>query len=206
MGEGTVSASSGGRLNGSSGSKPTGALLVDNDIITSSTIWNYWTRLQSVGPFQAGFYEFQQNSSFDEAVAVLDQGPRPPELERVTIPEGLTVSEILPRLADPETGRRVMVGTLRDATAERARDLVERVVTALQVRTGPLYFQLILTDDGPRIVEIADIMEHLMIRAEKAGEVGGIWRDNLTVAYNGQFFVPDLGNGFGEGGEEQGKP
>ena len=81
-----------------------GALLVDNDIITSSTIWNYWTRLQSVGPFQAGFYEFRQNSSFDEAVAVLDEGPRPPQLERVTIPEGLTVSEILPRLADPETG------------------------------------------------------------------------------------------------------
>ena len=81
-----------------------GALLVDNDIITSATIWNYWTRIESVGPFQAGFYEFQRNSSFDEAVAVLDGGPRPPELERVTIPEGLTVSEILPRLADPETG------------------------------------------------------------------------------------------------------
>ena len=81
-----------------------GALLVDHDIITSSTIWNYWTRLQSVGPFQAGFYEFQENSSFDEAVAVLDEGPRPPQLERVTIPEGLTVSEILPRLADPDTG------------------------------------------------------------------------------------------------------
>jgi len=81
-----------------------GALLVDNDIITSATIWNYWTRIESVGPFQAGFYEFQTNSSFDEAVAVLDGGPRPPQLERVTIPEGLTVSEILPRLADPETG------------------------------------------------------------------------------------------------------
>lgn len=37
----------------------------------------------------------------------------------------------------------------------RARDLVERVVAALGVRTGPLYFQMILTDEGPRIVEIA---------------------------------------------------
>ncbi len=81
-----------------------GAILVDNDVITSATIWNYWTRLESVGPFQAGFYEFQRSSSFDEAVAVLDGGPRPPELERITIPEGLTVAEILPRLADPETG------------------------------------------------------------------------------------------------------
>ena len=81
-----------------------GAILVDNRVITSATVWNYWTRLESVGPFQAGFYEFQRNSSFDEAVAVLDGGPRPPELERITIPEGLTVAEILPRLADPETG------------------------------------------------------------------------------------------------------
>jgi peptidoglycan lytic transglycosylase G len=81
-----------------------GQLLADNDIITSPTIWDYWTRLQSVGPFQAGFYVFQQNSSFDEAVSVLDGGPRPPQLERITIPEGLTVAEILPRLADPETG------------------------------------------------------------------------------------------------------
>lgn len=81
-----------------------GAILVDHDVITSPTIWNYWTRLKSVGPFQAGFYDFQRNSSFDEAVAVLDGGPRPPQLERVTIPEGLTVAQILPRLADPDTG------------------------------------------------------------------------------------------------------
>jgi UPF0755 protein len=81
-----------------------GQLLVDNDVITSAIVWKYWTRVEGVGPFQAGFYEFQQNSSFDEAVTVLDGGPRPPQLERITIPEGLTVSEILPRLADADTG------------------------------------------------------------------------------------------------------
>jgi len=81
-----------------------GAILVDNGVITSSQIWDYWTRLNSVGPFQAGFYEFRSNMSFDQAVDVLDAGPRPPELQRVTIPEGLTVTEILERLADPELG------------------------------------------------------------------------------------------------------
>jgi UPF0755 protein len=81
-----------------------GAQLADNDIITSPTVWNYWARIEGVGPFQAGFYEFQANSSFQEAVAVLEGGPRPPQLERITIPEGLTVAEILPRLADPDTG------------------------------------------------------------------------------------------------------
>lgn len=81
-----------------------GELLADNDVITSSTVWNYWTRLGDKGPFQAGIYVFQVNSSFDEAVAVLDDGPRPPENDRITIPEGLTVAEIVPRLADPELG------------------------------------------------------------------------------------------------------
>lgn len=39
--------------------------------------------------------------------------------------------------------------------AEQARALVDRVVDALGVRNGPLYFQMILTQGGPRIVEIA---------------------------------------------------
>jgi len=81
-----------------------GSLLADEGVISSATVWNYWTRLNDAGPFQAGEYTFQLNSSFDEAVTVLDGGPRPPEVDRVTIPEGLIVTEILARLADPDTG------------------------------------------------------------------------------------------------------
>lgn len=81
-----------------------GQLLEDNDVISSARVWDYWTRFNDKGPFQAGFYVFQENSSFDEAVEVLDAGPRPPRSDTVTIPEGLTVSQIVPRLADPETG------------------------------------------------------------------------------------------------------
>lgn len=81
-----------------------GKLLSDNGVIASSSVWNYWTRLKDEGGFQAGFFVFRENSSFDEAVAVLDAGPKPPELERITIPEGLTITEIVARLADPETG------------------------------------------------------------------------------------------------------
>ena len=81
-----------------------GVLLAENGVISSATVWDYWTRLNDKGPFQAGFFVFREDSSFDEAVAVLDAGPRPPELERLTIPEGLTIPEIVARLADPETG------------------------------------------------------------------------------------------------------
>ena len=49
-----------------------GKLLSDNGVISSSSVWNYWTRLKDEGGFQAGFFVFRENSSFDEAVAVLD--------------------------------------------------------------------------------------------------------------------------------------
>lgn len=81
-----------------------GSQLADEGVITSSLVWNYWTRLRDKGPFQAGIYVFRLDSSFHDAVDVLDAGPRPPENVRLTIPEGLTVAEILPRLADPGTG------------------------------------------------------------------------------------------------------
>lgn len=81
-----------------------GAALADNGVISSAMVWDYWTRLNDEGPFQAGFYVFQENSSFDDAVAVLEAGPRPPETESVTVPEGLTIAETVPRLADPEVG------------------------------------------------------------------------------------------------------
>lgn len=44
---------------------------------------------------------------------------------------------------------------LRGPDARLAEELVDRVVGALGVDDGPLYFQMILTAGGPRIVEIA---------------------------------------------------
>ncbi len=81
-----------------------GSVLADAGVISNATVWNYWTRFNNEGPFQAGEYTFLANSSFDQAVAVLESGPRPPQSDRVTIPEGLTVDEIVARLGDPTTG------------------------------------------------------------------------------------------------------
>lgn len=44
---------------------------------------------------------------------------------------------------------------LTDETAALVRKLVDEFVHCLQIQTGPLYFQLILTSSGPRIVEVA---------------------------------------------------
>ena len=81
-----------------------GRQLADEGIIANASVWNYWVRFNDVGGFDFGEYTFQENSSFDEAVEVLEAGPRPPESERVGIPEGLTVAEIVARLGDPELG------------------------------------------------------------------------------------------------------
>jgi len=64
-------------------------ILADSGVISNSTVAQYWIRANDVGEFQAGDYEFRENSSFDEAVAVLQAGPLPPVFERLTLPEGL---------------------------------------------------------------------------------------------------------------------
>ncbi len=53
------------------------------------------------------------------------------------------------------SGHGVPARLLEPAVRPAVEQLIDAVVEALGVGTGPLYFQMILTDDGPRIVEIA---------------------------------------------------
>jgi len=64
-------------------------ILADAGVVSNSTVAQYWIRANDVGDFQAGDYEFRENSSFDQAVAVLRAGPLPPVFKRLTLPEGL---------------------------------------------------------------------------------------------------------------------
>ena len=77
-------------------------ILADAEVISNSTVAQYWIRANDVGDFQAGDYEFRENSSFDEAVEVLRAGPLPPVFERLTLPEGLWSGDM----------RNVMLDTL----------------------------------------------------------------------------------------------
>lgn len=81
-----------------------GRLLADEGIITSDVVWGWYLRVNGGGPFQAGLYELARNSAMGDVVATLTAGPRPPEERSVTVPEGLTVTETIDRLADPELG------------------------------------------------------------------------------------------------------
>ena len=79
-----------------------GSLLEEQRVIASDTVWGWYVRWKGVGPFQAGLYEFRENSHLDDVIAVLEAGPAPPEATRFTVPEGLTVQQTIERLADPE--------------------------------------------------------------------------------------------------------
>jgi UPF0755 protein len=76
------------------------SLLEGKHVITNSTLFRYWAKWKSVGPFQAGDYTFHEHSSFSTAAAVLKAGPAPPPAKKVTVPEGLTLPEITAKIAE----------------------------------------------------------------------------------------------------------
>ncbi|MEO6317549.1 MAG: endolytic transglycosylase MltG [Acidimicrobiales bacterium] len=81
-----------------------GRLLAAENIIPSDVVWGWYLRINGGGPFQAGNYQLSTNSSIREVIDALEAGPAPIEERSFTIPEGLLVTEILDRLADPDTG------------------------------------------------------------------------------------------------------
>ena len=81
-----------------------GKLLADEGVIASDFVWGWYLRVNGGGPFQAGTYELSDNSSIPDVIDVLEAGPAPLVERSFTMPEGLTVPEILDRLADPEVG------------------------------------------------------------------------------------------------------
>jgi peptidoglycan lytic transglycosylase G len=81
-----------------------GKLLAAEGVISSATVWEWYLRINGGGPFQAGAYELGDNSSIGDVIDVLEAGPAPLEERSFTVPEALTLAEILDRLADPENG------------------------------------------------------------------------------------------------------
>lgn len=70
-----------------------GALLAENDVVTSADIFRYYIRLNGGGPFQAGEYALKKNMSMGEAIEVLEKGPQL-KFESLTVPEGLILRQI----------------------------------------------------------------------------------------------------------------
>ncbi|WP_426572738.1 endolytic transglycosylase MltG [Aquihabitans sp. McL0605] len=76
-------------------------ILAEKDVISSATVFNFYVGGKDLTSVQAGNYVFRKNSSFDQAIAVLNAGPKTPvaaQVTKVTIPEGYTVHQILERI------------------------------------------------------------------------------------------------------------
>jgi UPF0755 protein len=76
-----------------------GELLEGEGVITDAQVFRYYIRFRGGGPFQAGTYTLQENSSMQQAIDVLAEGPAPPPFVEFTVPEGLTLPEITEAMA-----------------------------------------------------------------------------------------------------------
>ena len=71
-------------------------LLEEAKVVTNARMFRWYTSWKSAGPWKAGRYvAFKQNSSFDEAIAVLDKGPVAIDAVTVRIAEGRRLADAL---------------------------------------------------------------------------------------------------------------
>jgi len=76
------------------------AMLEDEGVISNSSVFRYYVRVKSAGPFQAGEFTFKKRSAMGDVIQVLEAGPAPPPFQEFTVPEGLTLPEIAAKIAE----------------------------------------------------------------------------------------------------------
>jgi UPF0755 protein len=71
-------------------------LLSDEGVISNAQMFRWYSSWKSAGPWKAGRYvAFRKDSSFDDAIKVLDKGPVPVNANTVRIPEGKRLLDAL---------------------------------------------------------------------------------------------------------------
>jgi UPF0755 protein len=76
-------------------------ILADAEVVSDAGLFARYVGLKGAGPWEAGNYtDFRVNSSFDEAVEVLDGGPLPVGATQVRITEGKRLSDALVQIAE----------------------------------------------------------------------------------------------------------
>jgi len=71
-----------------------GSILAGAKVVTNPTIFRFWIRDKDVD-LLAGRYVFRRNSSYNQVEDTLRKGPIEPSTEDATVPEGLTLAEIV---------------------------------------------------------------------------------------------------------------
>ncbi len=78
-----------------------GTLLAEEGIISNARLFRWYVGWQDAGPWNAGTYiDFRLDSSFDDAIEVLDAGPVPTAAQVVRVTEGNRVSDALIQISE----------------------------------------------------------------------------------------------------------
>jgi UPF0755 protein len=140
-----------------------GRLFEAEGIIPNATFFRYYAQWRGEGNFQAGEYEVPVNSSAQQAIDVLNQGPIPPVYRRFTVPEGLWIGETLETLSQ-QTGVPLI---------EFQEALGSGQVPARYRPEGIVAFEGLLFPDTYEIEDTASAVQILNRMAEEFARVTG---------------------------------
>jgi UPF0755 protein len=79
--------------------------LADQGVISGTSVFGYYIRLKGAGGWKAGEYiGFRKNSSYDQAIEVLDKGPVPVKANVVRVTEGKRLGDALAQISQQMPG------------------------------------------------------------------------------------------------------
>lgn len=159
-----------------------GSLLAGPDVVANSTLFRFWIRDKDV-ELQAGRYVFQRNSSFDEALAVIEEGPVQAATLSLLVREGLRLDEVVDAIVEgvPRFTREDVEAALADP-ANRSRFLPPDIappdgVPAMEGMLFPSTYEVGANDTAATLVKrMVDEMDR---QAVAAGIDVGLTGDNL---------------------------
>lgn len=139
------------------------ALLEEEGVITNASMFRWYVRWKGAGPWDAGQYiEFRRDSSFDQAIEVLDDGPVPPAASVVRVTEGSRLVDALDQIAEQH----------QSVTAEQLRTaLASGQVTSDYKPEGVENWEGLLFPDTYQFDEDAGAVEILQAMATKMEDV-----------------------------------
>lgn len=152
------------------GTEGVAKVLAEAKVIKSARVFAYWTKLQGKGPYLAGTYTLQQNLSYDEVANLLSSGPEV-DVQRLVIPEGLTLEQIAERVGQlPNRSAATFLALAKEQGETRVKSPLQAPqVTNLEGLLFPSTYFVGERDDERRILQrMVDSMVSVTTRLDVA--------------------------------------
>jgi len=142
-------------------------LLADAGVVGNTTVFRAYLRTRGNPSFEAGIYDgLVTNQPAGEVVDVLLAGPAPPEVVRITIPEGLWLSEIRQRVLDTFPD---MDPADWDAAVTTVRSRYQPEGATLEGLLFPATYDVALDDQGDAAKLVATMVDTFDAVADELG-------------------------------------